>query len=141
MLLRQQNSFTKFPCFLHKWKNRVILVHKKNWPGRKASTSGKKNILHKYLMDMKNFLLSTLSIKLGLIKPFVKKILPKISNVSNISRRTSLTYQKQQWKKVHLLGMISEKIYLTATLNKKWKAMRERLGSKLLEWYPSLSLG
>ena len=65
---------TKFPCFLCEWDSRDKAHHyfKRIWPARKILESGHKNVKYHSLVETLRILLSSLHIKLGLMKMFVK---------------------------------------------------------------------
>lgn len=76
ILLRQQSGFTKMPCFLCECDSRDRAKHyiKKNCPKRKSFEPGKKNVLHKRLVDSRKVLLLPLHIKLGVVMQYIKAL-------------------------------------------------------------------
>ena len=76
MLLGQQGSYTKYPCFLCLWDSRAKTKHweQEQWPERKEFTPGEKNILNQALVDPSKVLLPPLHIKLGLMQQYVKSL-------------------------------------------------------------------
>ena len=58
------------------WDSRDKINHwiKREWPLRESLLPGYRNILHPALVDRSNMILSTLHIKLGLMKQFVKAL-------------------------------------------------------------------
>lgn len=78
MLLGQLIGYSKFPFFVFEWDSRVRNQHwyKKDWLLRKALVHGEKNTQRRNLVNLKNIVLLPLSIKLRLMKQFVKA-LPK----------------------------------------------------------------
>ena len=77
MLLGQQGSYTKFPCFLCEWDSRDTENYwkQKDWPRRALLKPGAKNVPRKPLVDSEKVLLPPLHIELGLMKQFVKALL------------------------------------------------------------------
>ena len=49
LLLGQQGSYTKYPCFLCLWNRRSKQTHwiRKEWPVRSQLIVGERNVLHK----------------------------------------------------------------------------------------------
>ncbi|GFX60914.1 putative transposable element [Trichonephila clavipes] len=70
MLLGQQSSYTKFPCFLSDWDSRDRKKHyvKQTLPIRKALIPGVKKVESQSLVYPKKILFPPLHIKLGLMK-------------------------------------------------------------------------
>ncbi|GBL83796.1 hypothetical protein AVEN_132681-1 [Araneus ventricosus] len=70
MLLGQQAGYTKYPCCLCLWDNRVRYLHwtKTDWSLRGALTPGEKNVINTTLVPPEKVLLTPLHIKLGLMK-------------------------------------------------------------------------
>ena len=77
MLLRQQGGYTNFSCFLCEWdsRNRENNWKRKDWPSRASLKPGSKNVLRKAFVDPEKVLLTSLHIKLGLMKQFVRVLL------------------------------------------------------------------
>ena len=74
MILRQQERYTKYLCFLCEWNNRNIVQHwiKTDWPQRASLTNGNKNVVKEALVELLKIPLPPLHIKLGIMKHFVK---------------------------------------------------------------------
>lgn len=72
-LLGQQNGYIKC-SFLCTWGSRALEKHlfQSKWPPRSDLKPGDRYILHHPLVDRKNTIFSSLYIKLGLMKCFVK---------------------------------------------------------------------
>ena len=73
-LLGQPGGYTKYSCFPCLWNSRADDQHysRKQWPLREESTPGVHNVIRQPLVLREKILLSTLHIKLGLAKQFVK---------------------------------------------------------------------
>ncbi|KAI6656236.1 hypothetical protein LOD99_1569 [Oopsacas minuta] len=80
LLLGQQGSYTKYPCFLCLWDSRADARHyvQKVWPNRDHLVPGSHNLIQELLVDSNDVLLPPLHIKLGLMKSFVKACLRKV---------------------------------------------------------------
>ena len=76
LLLGQQSSYTKFPCFICLWDSRADSDHfvRREWPPRDQFLPGKHNILKPPLVNRDKIILPPLHIKLGLMKQFVKAL-------------------------------------------------------------------
>ncbi|XP_073526806.1 uncharacterized protein [Phyllobates terribilis] len=72
-LMGLQGGFTKFPCFFCLWDSRDTKAHyhRKDWPQRTEFSVGKSNVKWEPLIEPLKVLISSLHIKLGLIKQFV----------------------------------------------------------------------
>ena len=72
MLMGQQAGYTKYPCFICLWDSRARDLHwtKTDWPLRGALTIGERNVINTTLVPPDKVLLTTLHIKLGLMKQF-----------------------------------------------------------------------
>jgi hypothetical protein len=81
MILGQQADYTKYQCFMCEWDSRARNQHweQKHRTPRTSLESRSKNILRKNHVDPKKILLSTLHIKLGIVKQSVTA-LPKTGN-------------------------------------------------------------
>ena len=71
LLLGQQRSYIKYPCFLCEWDRRATDKH---WPEREQLQTGSKNVSNVSLVDREKILLPPLHIKLGMTKQFVKAL-------------------------------------------------------------------
>ena len=73
ILMGIEGGFTKHCWFLCLWNSRTTKEHyiRRDWPVRESYLSGVANIENVPLVDPQNTLLSSLHIKLGLIKNFV----------------------------------------------------------------------
>ena len=71
-----QLRYTKFCCFLCEWDSRDKKHHyiKKEWPKSESITPGQKNIVHPSLVNSDMIILSSINIKLGIFKNFVKAL-------------------------------------------------------------------
>lgn len=76
MLTGLQQGYTKFMCFLCEWDSRARKDHykRKDWPKRKYSTIGIKNVKQTPLVENQKIILPALHIKLGLFKNLVKAL-------------------------------------------------------------------
>jgi len=76
LLLGQQGSYVKYPCFLCLWDSRVDDQHwqRKDFPVREEPVVGENNVINESLVDRDRVLLPPLHIKLGLMKQFVKAL-------------------------------------------------------------------
>jgi len=82
ILFGMQGGFTKHCCFLCLWDSRATTEHdnKSKCPKRKYFIPGKENITNIPLVEPDNILLSSLHIKIGLIKIFIKSLAIKESS-------------------------------------------------------------
>jgi len=69
-----QLGYTKYCCFLCEWDSQDKKNHNVNklWPKRTSLTPGEKNVVNLSLILSEKNYLSSLHIKLGLMKKFVK---------------------------------------------------------------------
>ena len=76
LLMALQLGYTKFCCFLCEWDSRDKKHHyiKKEWPKSESITPGQKNIVHPSLVNSDMIILSSINIKLGIFKNFVKAL-------------------------------------------------------------------
>jgi len=74
LLMDLRLGYMKYCCFLCEWDSRAKPLHypKRDWPQRKSLKVGEKNVQHPVLAEWHKTLLSTLKIKLRLMKNFVK---------------------------------------------------------------------
>ncbi|GBN19257.1 hypothetical protein AVEN_169970-1 [Araneus ventricosus] len=95
MLLGQQASYTKYPCFLCLSDSRARDLHwsKTDWSLRGALTPDEKNVINTTLFLPEKASLPPLHIKLGLMKNFIKSLL-KMGNASDICVQGSQNCQK-----------------------------------------------
>lgn len=75
-LLGMKFGYTKYSCFIYMgtvkrgWRHRF----QSNWPPRSGLKPGDQNRLHQPIIDRKNIIFSSLHIRLGLKKQFVKTL-------------------------------------------------------------------
>ena len=76
ILLGQQASYVKYPCFLCFWDSRADDQHwqRKDWPVREELVVGENNVINEPLVDRDSILPPPLHIELGLMKQFVKAL-------------------------------------------------------------------
>jgi hypothetical protein len=74
LLLRLQQGYTKYCCFICEWDSRTRFLHysKKDWPARKSLEPGIMNVKNQPLVEPSKILLPSMHLKLGLMKIFVK---------------------------------------------------------------------
>jgi len=74
LLLRLQQGFTKYCCFICEWDNTVWSLHytRKDWPARKSLEPRIMNVENQPLVEPSKILLPSMHLKLGLMKNFVK---------------------------------------------------------------------
>jgi len=74
LLLGMQLGYTKYCCFLCKWDSRDKKNHYVNklWPKRTSLMPGEKNVVNTPLVLLEKIYLSSLHIKLGLMKNYVR---------------------------------------------------------------------
>ena len=75
-LLGQKGGFTKHPCFLYYWDSHATDQHwvKRDLTEREDFAVGNKNIINERVVNWDCIILSSLHIKLGLIKQLVKTL-------------------------------------------------------------------
>ena len=74
LLLGLQQGFTKYCCFICEWESKSRSLHysRKYWPARKSLEPGIMNVENQLPGEPRNILLSSVHIRLGLMKNFVK---------------------------------------------------------------------
>jgi len=74
LLLGLQQGFTKYCCFICEWDSTARPLHysRKYWPARKSLEPGIMNVENQPLVEPSKILLSSMHLKLGLMKNFVK---------------------------------------------------------------------
>ena len=72
LLLGLQQGFTKYCCFVCEWDSRARSLHysRKYWPARKSLEPGIMNAEHQPLVEPSKSLLTSMHVKLGLMKIF-----------------------------------------------------------------------
>ena len=75
-LLGLHSGYTKYACFLYLWESRTKHEHwfRKDWLQRQQVTVDENNILYEPLVSRDKIIFSTLHVKLGLMKQFVKAL-------------------------------------------------------------------
>jgi hypothetical protein len=70
LLLGLQQRFTKYCCFICEWNNRArpLYYSREDWPARKSLDPGIMNVENQPLVELSKILLSSMHLKLGLIK-------------------------------------------------------------------------
>ena len=76
IILGLQSGYTKYPCFLCVWDSRVDDQYyvRQEWSSRQGLKPGSHNVLSHPLVEPSKIFLSSLHIKLGLMKNFVKAL-------------------------------------------------------------------
>ena len=102
-LLGQQERYTKYLCFVCFGNSRADDQHylRKQWPLRNEFTLGTHNVLCQTLVLKKKILLSTLHIKLGLEKHFIKALKSESKALTNVQAMFP-KFQRQRFKVVYL---------------------------------------
>jgi len=74
LLLGLKRRFTKYCCFICEWDSRAWSLHysRKDWPARKSLEPGIMDVENQPLVQPSKILLSSMHLKLGLMKNFVK---------------------------------------------------------------------
>jgi len=74
LLLGLQQGFTKYCCFICEWHSRTQSLHypRKDWLARKSLEPGIMNVENQPLVELRKILLSSMHLKLGLMKNSVK---------------------------------------------------------------------
>jgi len=74
LLLGLQQGFTKYCCFICEWDSRTQSLHysRKDWLAIKSLEPGIMNVENQPLVELSKILLSSMHLKLGLMKNFVK---------------------------------------------------------------------
>jgi len=74
LVLGLQQGFTKYCCFICEWDNKAGSHHysRKDWPARKSLEPGIINVENQPLVETSKILLTSMHLKLGLMKHFVK---------------------------------------------------------------------
>ena len=74
LLLRPQQGFTKYCCFICEWDSRARSLHysRKYWPAKKSLEPGIMNVENRPLVEPSKILLPSMHLKLGLMKNVVK---------------------------------------------------------------------
>ena len=82
ILLGQQSSYTKYPCFIYLRDSRARDDHwvKKGWPPRDSMRVGKANVINEALVASEKIFIPPLRIELGLRNPAltIEKLKPGI---------------------------------------------------------------
>jgi len=74
LLLRLQQGFIKYCCFICEWDSTARSLHysRKDWPARKSLEPGIMNVENQTLVEPSKILLPSMYLKIGLMKNFVK---------------------------------------------------------------------